>query len=324
MLTATAAPGKDGWYSATVMDQKDIQGRIDLIRFRLQGNTLRVVHENNLDAGICSADSASGGERSGSVDLLTGSFFAAGATANAPAGAAARAVAPSFDCARAEKADEQEICADPALARADVAIARLYRTTLRRLDQKLAAQLRTDQRAWVADNAVGYLDDLQPGADKDQGSVHHTSDARRQLATRLKERIALLANLDEKRLGIEGLWIAHNASLVIARAEGSSDSTMHAAGSKRDIEDRKSRCDFASDGRVQNGVFKPTGDFPTLKRDGGTLLVAAEDPDQNEDFFGKNGELKNPAPEYCSRLRSPKARLFPVKPGSGIEVGGLR
>jgi hypothetical protein len=37
----TAAPGKDGSYSAAV--GKDHEGRLDIIRFRLQGNTLRIV-----------------------------------------------------------------------------------------------------------------------------------------------------------------------------------------------------------------------------------------------------------------------------------------
>src|SRR5262249_46653722 len=41
--TVTAAPGTDGWYSAAVGD-KDHEGRLDIIRFRLQGTTLRIVH----------------------------------------------------------------------------------------------------------------------------------------------------------------------------------------------------------------------------------------------------------------------------------------
>jgi hypothetical protein len=40
-------------------------------------------------------------------------------------------------------------------------------------------------------------------------------------------------------------------------------------------------------------------------RDGGTLVIDAEDAGEQ--------------PGYCSRLRSPKARLFPVAPASGIE-----
>jgi uncharacterized protein len=318
MATTTAALGKDGWYSATISDQKDSEGQIDVIRFKLQGNTLRIVHEGN--SGICTWASSPGDEPSKGADVLTGSFFPAGDAASAPGSVAARTVAPSFDCARAENADEQEICADPELALADVEIAQFYRKTIRRLDHRLAAHLRTDQRAWASDNAVDYQYNLHPGGDKAQYDVHHTSSARNELAVRQKERIILLTNLDEKRRGVEGLWIGHNAVLAIAPAKGKSDGTMHAAGAKWVADDYRARCDFESDGRIENSVFKPTKDFPTLTRDGGTLVVATEDPDKREDFFDKNGQEKKPWPDYCNRMRSPKARLLPVKLGIGIDA----
>lgn len=43
-------------------------------------------------------------------------------------------------------------------------------------------------------------------------------------------------------------------------------------------------------------------------RDGGTLLVAAEDPDKDKDFFDKNGKEKKPRPDYCNRMR-----LYPFR-----------
>src|SRR5262249_22437914 len=93
----TAAPGMDGWHSAAVGD-KDYEGRFDIIRFRLQGNTLRIVHEVNGEAGVCDGkphDSDS--DRRGGADVLTGSYFPTGPAAKT-AGATARAVEPSFNC----------------------------------------------------------------------------------------------------------------------------------------------------------------------------------------------------------------------------------
>jgi uncharacterized protein len=307
--TATAAPNKDGWYSATLNDKKDSEGGADVIRFRLQGNTLRIVHQPNSKNAVCSASERGISARHYSTDVLTGSFFPAGPAASA-SGNAPRAIAPSFDCAKAENADEEEICADPELAQADREIARIYGETLRRLDRKLAGYLRADQRAWASDNAPDFLANLQPGSDKEQSTVHHTSRARRHLMLRQKERILLLANLDEKRKGLEGYWLGYDSALSIAPAEGKSAGTLRARGTKRDVEDYKARCDFTSDGKIENGAFKADDEFPKLTRDGGTLLVDAEDADKGE------------RPGYCWRMPSPKARLFPVKAGSGIEEIG--
>jgi hypothetical protein len=47
-------------------------------------------------------------------------------------------------------------------------------------------------------------------------------------------------------------------------------------------------------------------EFPKLTRNSGTLVIDSESNDSEQ-------------PSYCSRMRSPKARLFPVRPGSGIE-----
>jgi uncharacterized protein len=304
----TATPGKDGWYSATV-GEKDDEGRLDIIRFRLQGNTLRIIHEVNSVAGVCDGkphDSDS--DRRGGADVLTGSYFPAGPTAKA-AGATARAVAPSFDCAKAENADEEEICADPEMAQADRDIARLFSEAIRRIDHTVAGYLRADQRSWASDNAKDFLFNLQPGSDKAQSTVHHTSAAREQLFQRQRQRILLFANLDENRKGIDGVWHGYNASLTLVPAKGKSDGTLHAEGSKWDVEDYKAYCNFTSDGKIENGVFKAVDEFPKLTRERGTLVIDAEDA----------GKGDSEQPSYCSRMRSPKARLFPVKRGSGIE-----
>jgi hypothetical protein len=158
-----------------------------------------------------------------------------------------------------------------------------------------------------------FFFNLQPGSDKAQSTVHHTSAAREQLFLRQRQRILLIANLDEKRKGIEGVWYGYNASLTLAPARGKSDGTLHAEGNKWDVEDYKAYCDFTSDGKIQNGIFKAVDEFPKLTRDSGTLVVDAEDAGKGDKSNGSE------QPSYCSRMRSPKARLFPVKPGSGIE-----
>jgi uncharacterized protein len=308
----TAALGDDGWYSAALGD-KDFEGRLDIIRFRLQGDTLRIVHQVNSEASVCDGrPHDSNSDRRGGADVLTGSYFPAGPPAKA-AGWTARAVAPSFECAKAENADEEELCADPEMAQADRNIARLFGEAMRRIDRRVAGYLRADQRAWASDNSKDFLFNLQPGSDKAQSTVHHTSAAREQLYLRQRQRIILLANLDEERKGIEGVWHGYNASLTLAPAKGKSGGTLHAQGGKWDVEDYKAYCSFNSDGKIQNGIFKAVEEFPKLTRDSGTLVIDAEDAERGDKSNGTE------QPSYCSRMRSPKARLFAVKRDSGIE-----
>lgn len=73
---------------------------------------------------------------------------------------------------------------------------------MRRIDRTAAGYLRADQRAWASDNLKYFLFNLQPGSDKAQSTVHHTSGA-------------LTANLDVKRKGIEGVWYGYNATLTL-------------------------------------------------------------------------------------------------------------
>ena len=61
-----------------------------------------------------------------------------------------------------------------------------------------------------------------------------------------------------------------------------------------------------ADGKIETGTFKTKEEFPKLTRESGTLLARRPDDDSEQ-------------PGYCSKLRSPKARLFPVKGGSGID-----
>ena len=285
-----------GWLAGELALQEAAGTRA---RLRLQGNTLRIVHVDDADHRVC-----------GDLASITGSYFpmVPGAAGTAAA-VAARTVRPTFRCATAQNADEEEICADPELAARDTEIARLYGETLRRLEPRLAAQLRADQRAFVKDNPTAYAASLHPGAAKGTSMLHHTDDAREELRLRLDERFAMLANLDEKRKGVAGLWEAYNAALTIVPAGDKSDGTATAQGFRWETGDYKSRCDFKSAGRIEHGAFKATDAFPTLTRDGAMLVLSAEDRDDKP---------ASEAPAYCNRMPSAKARLFPIRPAAGV------
>jgi uncharacterized protein YecT (DUF1311 family) len=238
-LAGTFKKDGSGWFAGdfAAPGAADARARARA-RLRLQGNTLRIVHIDDADADadqrVC-----------GGLEIITGSYFSLHPDARAAASVlAARTVSPSFKCATAENSDEEEICADPELAARDAKLARVYAETLRRLEPRLAAQLRADQRGWTKDNPTAYDASLHPGAAKDTSTLHHTDLAREELRLRLDERLAMLANLDEKRQGIVGFWEAYNAALTIAPAKDKTDGTMTATGYKWELGDYKSRCDF--------------------------------------------------------------------------------
>jgi len=301
-VTGTVRPDGTGWFAGKLA--KD--GEEATIRLRLQGATLRLVQD--AEHVICA--------------VATGSYFAIEpATTGAASALAQRTVAPSFNCATARNSDEREICADPELAARDAELARVYGETMRRLEPRLAAQLRADQRAFVKDNATEYDTVLHPAWEKRDYMLHHTDGARAELMRRLNERIAMLVNLDEQRDELRGLWIAYNAAVTIEPAKGKPDGTLTADGSKWLTGEYKWSCRFGSDGRIEGGTFKPDGAFPTLTRDGATLVVSAEDPDGDDNPMPPGGH-----PVYCTRMHSAKARLFPVKPAAaeGVNFDRIR
>lgn len=63
------------------------------------------------------------------------------------------AFAASFDCKLAQTPREKTICASPVLSKADEAVAAQYKTLRAKLSPEAAAEIQTDQRAWLA-----YLD----------------------------------------------------------------------------------------------------------------------------------------------------------------------
>jgi uncharacterized protein len=322
--TADVKRDADGWFAGPAIRidahdaaaDKDSAATPDIsqfrLRLRLQANTLRIVVMPSEQDTFCQTP-----------EQITGSYFAIGPSSNArpsPAALAARTVAPSFACASAKNTDEEEICADPELAARDADIARAYREALRRLDARSVAFLRDDQRAYVKENADAVDQQLYPGWDKQASDVPHTGNARNELYLRLSERLAMLANLDPARQGTAGLWVGHNAMLAIVPAADKTG-TLHAAGKKWQTGDYKAHCDFEADGRMRAGVFRTEDSFPALAREGATLTIDAGDPDQTRD---REGNRKREQPDYCTRMDSAKARLFPVKAGAAIGMSDGR
>jgi uncharacterized protein YecT (DUF1311 family) len=79
------------------------------------------------------------------LDRMTASAAAA-STGPQQAAAPAR---PSFDCARAQRADEKLICEEQALARADGELGQVFQRTLNGQTEQQQGQLRREQRAWI-------------------------------------------------------------------------------------------------------------------------------------------------------------------------------
>ncbi len=297
-LAADIKPGDDGWLAGPAAASDDGKGPPAIapdspitLRARRQADTLRIVIAHDLDHHAC-----------GRVENLTASYFpVAGASTTAASNTPPPMTAPSFNCATAKNSDEQEICGDPELAEKDVAIAAAYNDAMHRLDSKSADYLREDERAWVADNREAYDSQVHPGWDKQYYYAHQTGDARGELALRLKERLAMLKNLDEKRQGESGLWVGHAAMLAIA-PDKDKPGMLQAAGHKWDIGAWKSHCDFEADGKMVGGRFKTDDEFPKLARDAATLTLGDE----------------TTQPGYCEQMKSPKARLFPVKDGADV------
>jgi hypothetical protein len=86
--------------------------------------------------------------------------------------------------------------------------------------------------------------------------VAHTGNIRTEWQTRMRERLAMLANLDEKRQGLAGHWVAYNAILSILSAEGETDCTMAVEGGKWLTGQHKQHCDFEGEGREDSATSR--------------------------------------------------------------------
>ena len=308
-LKAEMRPEADGWFigKPARLDGKppeETKDKADVLRLRMQAGTLRIVLIESERSDACTASS-----------FVTGSYFATG---TAPSSGKVQTVAPSFYCATAKNEDEEEICADPELAQKDVELAKLYRETLKRLDPKNAGYLREDQRGWAVIKNDSFSFNLHPYSDKRYSMVHHTSGARGDLLQSQNERIEMLRGLDVARKGFAGRWIGYNAGLTIAPKKDATDGTLAINGGKWDANDYKAHCEYDAEGRISGNTFKTDGGAPRLARDGMTLTVDAHYPDKTRT---KDMELKMERPDYCSRMDSAKARLFPVKDGVKVKEG---
>ena len=307
-LKAEVKPGSDGWFTGMPArpDGKptgETKDKPDVLRLRMQAGTLRIVLVENERADFCTAS-----------NFITGTYFATGS----PSTGKAQTIAPSFDCATAKNEDEEEICSDPELAEKDVEVAKLYRDTLKRLDPKNAGHLREDQRGWAKIKNDSFQFNLHPYSDKRHSMVHHTSDARDDLLQSQNGRLEMLGGLDDTRKGFAGRWIGYNAALTIAPKKDATDGTLAVSGGKWDANDYKAGCEFDTDGKLAGSAFKTSDGAPRFARDGMTLTVDAHYPDKTR---SKDQDLKMERPEYCRRMDTAKARLFPIKDGAKVKEG---
>ncbi len=157
------------------------------------------------------------------------------------------AAGPSFDCASAKQPVEKAICADPALAEADLALSRAYRQALQRLaaDPAAVETLKKSQRTFVATRDVAF------------------GDPNYALADHLARQTALLTNINiAERKSLLNDWASSDGTVSINKSTGG---RLRVFASVSDHERGSWTCEFT-------GFGKPKGD----------TVVAAEEAGQNE------------------------------------------
>lgn len=203
-----------------------------------------------------------------------------------PAAAAGKAK-PSFDCAKASTAAEKAICADPASADADRAIARSFADGLAAADPTVAKALREDQR---------YFLDVRDGLAADDGA--RTAEERREdLRLTLQNRATMLAHLD-LRSGSDftGTWRNTEGAIVIARR---ADGTYSVSANTAQPYDGRWVCDVEAEGSAQDGEFLATPEGEThwaltAVRHGPMISVeetTTGDESTRHQFCGLNGSF---------------------------------
>jgi hypothetical protein len=125
-------------------------------------------------------------------------------------GDAAETAKPAFDCAQAKSVAEKMICADPALAAADAAIAANYAAALKRLDAPARKALAQDQQDFVSyrDRIAGF--DLGLPKDKQNFPIDEF----------MRDRAAFLASIEKPDAGFVGSW-KNVGGVVTVKAAGS-------------------------------------------------------------------------------------------------------
>ncbi|WP_156436037.1 lysozyme inhibitor LprI family protein [Bradyrhizobium pachyrhizi] len=326
-LTADLKPSGSGWLAGTVVINTDTAAdkpkadaaaaaaRPPSVKLRRQGETLRIVGSIDDEEWHGFADCSS-------MWQVTGSYFAAGKEA-ASDRADTAFVVPTFDCTRPETATDEEICADPDLADNDRRLNRAWKALQPHLDEATRRALIDDQRNWVKSQAQQYPEFLHPAWNKQSSQVHFTVDARDHVDELQRERLALLEGFDDKRSGLAGIWLAHNAIIKITTE---SNGTLKATGWKWNQGDWKAGCDYEMTGKIVGGTFRSDEQRKnpdTLERDHAMLIVNRQDDlFAKKRYSNKDGTENKDADEAKCKRRldnSSTARLFPARPSPDID-----
>ena len=199
---------------------------------------------------------------------------------------------PSFDCAKASSVAEKAICADPALAEADAAVAQSYAQALKALDPRAGKALRDDQRDFTQ-----YRDDIA-AFNENTPKDKQTFD----LAELLRDRAAFLASIKAPASrDFVGTWNNVRGEVEIkAAAAGtldvSADTVNNPVSGNGSCEiggtvpDRKQLRLVDTDDND-----KPTGFVFTFRRDGDQLIVeqsgSGKDDRSEPPSCGANGHV---------------------------------
>ncbi len=329
-LSTAVRSGTDAWFTGAIeaeaaatsdTEKKPAPSKSSSIKLRRQGETLRVV--------LIAGDDARRNELDDCEYLwqTTGSYFASGRS-DAADRTDTTFVGPTFDCTRPETATDEEICADPDLAANDHRLNRAWKAVLRRLDVVTRRALTEDQRKWVRTQAWEFPEFLHPAWEKQTSQMHTTADARDHVDGLQRERIALLEGFDDKRTGLAGVWLAHNAIIRIAIDR---DGRLEGEGWKWEQGDWKAGCDYDMSGKLVGGVFRSDEQREnpdTLERDHATLIVNRLDDVFAAKRYKDNGVDENTDEAKCKRRLdvSSTARLFPARPSPDIDTlpGSIR
>lgn len=193
---------------------------------------------------------------------------------------------PSFDCAKARTPVERGLCADPAAARTDSAIAHLYARLLPRFSAEAAQGLREDQRWFVGVRDAAY-ERAEPG---ERAQV-----LREQLDGRLKD-LQRIREFPAK--GLAGDWTNFAGGLEIRRDAGGA---YRVRGNAAHPLDGRWVCDaeVSGQGSDERAIARADGDDSgsalELSRIGNALRVRELDakgqPHPASEFCGHNGSL---------------------------------
>jgi uncharacterized protein YecT (DUF1311 family) len=323
-FAAVVKPTSTDWLTGDVLAEKTVETKSGdkseppkppSIKLRRQGETLRIV-------GVEGSEGWDALNDCDTMWQITGSYFASGKSdANDKANNVF--VAPTFDCSKPESATDEEICADPDLADNDRRLNRAWKALQPRLDETTRRALADDQRNWVKSQTEQYPEFLHPAWEKQTSQAHSTTDARDHLDGLQRERSALLEGFDDKRVGLVGIWLAHNAILKVTQ---DADGTLKAVGWKWDQGDWKAGCDYDMTGKLVGGAFRSDEERKnpdTLERDHTMLIVNRQDDVFAKKRYSKKDftENKDADEQKCKRRLdvSSTARLFPAKPSPDID-----